>query len=407
MPKAHAYWELAADTVYPSRAAFAQAAKHKPLSIYLGIDPTGPILHLGHAVVLRVLRELQEQGHRIILLIGDFTAGVGDPSGRDTSRPMLEERELSDNLAKYQEQVFKLLDPQGTKFRRNSEWLDNVKDVGSLKQFLRLVGVHFTAAQLWERDMFQTRAKQGAPVTLTEFIYPVLQAYDFVALKADVQVGGTDQTFNMLAGRDLAKKMNAGDPSSPKATTGQDKFVITTKLLRGTDGRKMSKSYKNYIGVLDEPNDMYGKLMSVRDELIAEYFALAVGVDPDEPELRELIQNKPRDAKAKMAYEVIAFYHGAQAATQAEGQFTAQFRDGQAPTEMREVTPSVSTEAPLAFYLVDLGLAESKTVATRLIEQHGVRVDDVVIEDPRAVITPHDGMVINVGKRRYVRVKLT
>lgn len=400
------YWQLAADTVYPSRAAFVGAAKKKPLTVYLGIDPTGAVLHLGHAVVLRILRELQEQGHSIVFLIGDFTAMVGDPSGRDTSRPMLSDAELQANVATYKEQVCKLLDPKRTSFRHNSEWLDDPKDMGSLKHFMRTVGVHFTAAQLWERDMFQERQRKGAPVTLTEFMYPVLQGYDFIALKADVQVGGTDQTFNMLAGRDLAKKLGESDPSSPKATTGHGKFVITAKLLRGTDGRKMSKSFDNYIGLTAAPADMYGKLMSVRDELLPEYFALAVGVDPDEPELRELIATKPRDAKAKMAYEIVAFYHGAQAATQAELAFTAQFRQGQVPSEMVEVSPSVRTEEKLAFYLVDLGLATSMSDATRLIQGGGVRVDGTAITDPHARLTPHDGMAINVGKRRYVRVKL-
>ncbi len=390
------YWQLAADTVYPSRAAFASAAKGKKLHIYFGIDPTGAQLHLGHAIPLRVLRELQEQGHQVTLLVGDFTALVGDPSGRDASRPMLTDEELASNIATYQEQVFKVLDPKRTHFRRNSEWLDDSADIGMLKSFLRKVGVHFTAAQLWERDMFQARQRKGAPVTITEFLYPVLQGYDFVALKADVQVGGTDQTFNMLSGRDLAKKMGESE-----------KFVITTKLLRGTDGRKMGKSLGNYISILDAPTDMYGKMMSVRDELLDEYFALAVGVDPDEPELRELIATKPRDAKAKLAYEVVAFYHGAQAATQAELAFTKQFRQGQTPTDMVEVTPSVQTEEKLAFYLVDLGLATSMSDATRLITGGGVRVDGLAITDPHARLKLHDGMEINVGKRRYVRVKLS
>src|SRR5690606_34709634 len=201
--RSHAYWELAADTVYPSRSAFANAAKSQPLTVYLGIDPTGPTIHLGHAVVLRVLRELQEQGHRIILLIGDFTALVGDPTGRSVERPLLDEATLAQNMARYEEQVFKLLDPKRTEFRRNSEWFLDQRQAGSLREFLR-VTQQVTAAQLWERDMFQERQKQGAPVTITEFLYPVLQAYDFIALDADVQVGGTDQTFNMLAGRDLA-----------------------------------------------------------------------------------------------------------------------------------------------------------------------------------------------------------
>lgn len=390
------YWELAIETVYPSRAAFAAAAKARPLTVYLGIDPTGSTIHLGHAVVLRILRELQEQGHQIILLIGDFTARIGDPSQRDSTRPMLSDAELAKHVATYQQQVFTVLDQTKTVFRRNSEWLESPSDVGSLKSFLSKLGSQFTAAQLWERDMFQARQRKGQPVTVTEFLYPMLQAYDFVALEADGQVGGTDQTFNMLAGRDLARKLNAGT-----------KYVITTRLLRGTDGRKMSKSYDNAIGVLDSPNDMYGKLLSVHDELIAEYFTLAVGVNPDEPELHTLITTQPREAKAKMAYEVVAFYHGAQAATQAQASFNAQFRDGAKPSEMHELTPSVRTEEKVAFYLVDLGLADSMTQATRLIEQAGVRIDGVLLTNPYGVITPYNGMEINVGKRRYVRVRLT
>lgn len=395
MAKLTPYWQLAAEDVFPSEAAFERLLRSKRVHVYFGVDLTGPIIHIGHAVPLRLLASLQEQGHIITFLFGSFTTLLGDPSGRDKGRPILTEADIAQNMATYKMQLAKILDPKRTQFRDNAEWFTSPRKMGTLREFLKL-GIHFTAAQLWERDMFQDRQKKAQPVTLTEFIYPVLQAYDFVALEADLQVGGTDQTFNMLAGRELAKKMGAG----------QEKFVLSTKLLRGTDGRKMSKSYDNYIGVLDESADMYGKLMSVRDELLPEYFALAVGVDPSEPTLAELIATDPRAAKAKMALEVTTFYHGPQAAELAAEQFRAQFSEGKMPSDMTEVTPSVTDEAKLAFFLVDLGLATSKSEATRLIEQGGVRVDEATITDPHAVITPHNGMVLNVGKRKYRRIKL-
>ncbi len=394
MAKLTPYWQLAAEDVFPGEAAFERLLKRKRIHVYFGVDVTGPVVHIGHAVGLRLLASLQEQGHTVTFLFGGFTTLVGDPSGRDKGRPVLDEADIAANVATYKEQLFKILDPKLTKFADNTEWYTNPRTMGTLREFLRL-GVHFTAAQLWERDMFQQRQQKGQPVTLTEFIYPVLQAYDFVELEADLQIGATDQTFNVLAGRELSKKMGKGE-----------KFVLTTKILRGTDGRKMSKSYDNYIGVLDPPADMYGKLMSVRDELLPEYFALAVGVDPNEPTLKELILTDPRAAKAKMALEVTTFYHGAQAGELAAGQFTAQFGEGKLPTDILEVTPSVTGEAKLAFFLVDLGLASSRSDAARLIEQGGVRVDEATITDPHAVIAPHDGMILNVGKRKFRRIKL-
>ncbi|MBI2589996.1 tyrosine--tRNA ligase [Candidatus Berkelbacteria bacterium] len=388
------YWRLAADKIYPSKDRLVRTLKARSLRIYFGADPTAPFLHLGHTVPLKILRELQEQGHRVVVLFGDFTTLIGDPSGRDQSRPTLDEQAIATNLLTYREQVLKILDPKKTEFRSNSEWYLNPRSSGALREFLRL-GLNFTAAQLWERDLFQERQKKGQPVSLTEFIYPVLQAYDFIALEADAQVGGTDQTFNMLAGRDLAKKLGKGE-----------KFVITTQLLRGTDGHKMGKSFNNFIALTDAPNEMYGKLMSVRDELLPEYFMLAVGIDPNASKVRTLIDANPREAKAKMAYEVVAFYHGADRALMAQKAFDQQFQAKELPGEIENRTPSVTGNEKLAFYLVDLDLATSKTEAGRLIEQGGVKVDGAVIADLHALITPHDGMLIQVGKRHFVRIKL-
>lgn len=351
------------------------------------------MIHIGHAVPLRILRSLQEEGHHVTLLIGSFTTLVGDPSGRDVTRPVLTEQDIAANMRTYTEQVSRILDLKRTTVLENSAWYTDPRKLGTLRRFLEL-GQSFTAAQLWERDMFQERQRKGQPVTLTEFIYPVLQAYDFATMDAEVQVGGTDQTFNMLAGRELAKKLGTGE-----------KFVVTTRLLCGTDGRKMSKSFGNTIGVTEAPAEMYGKLMSVRDELIAEYYELAAGVDASAPELRSRVESDPRGAKAAMAHEVVTFYHGAVAAEQAARAFDARFRDGELPTDIEERTPSVLHEEKLAFFLVDLGLATSKSEATRLIQQGGVVVDGVRIEDPYAVLTPYGGMVIQVGKRRVIKIK--
>lgn len=385
------HWELALDRIYPTDAAFAKVAA-KPLRVYFGIDPTGTNIHIGHGSVLRMLRQLQEEGHTIIFLFGDFTARVGDPTGRNAERVPLSREQIRDHMATYLKQLAVILDITKIEIRENSEWYDSPKRSGTLGHLLEL-GKHFTAAQLWERDMFQERQKAAQPVSLTEFIYPVLQANDSVELDADVELGGTDQTFNMLAGRDLIRKLQ-----------NKEKFVITSKLLRGTDGRKMSKSFDNAIWITDTPQQMFGKLMSIPDTLLAEYCALAAGIDPEERELKALIAQQPRAAKAKMAYEVVAFYHGGETAEAASRGFDRQFREGEQPESMDERWPSVSTQERLTFFLVDLGLVSSKAEAARLIQQGAVRVDGAVIGDQFAVLTPVDGMVMQVGKRQYLRL---
>lgn len=386
--------DFAIDTIYPSAGAFEQARSTKKLRIYFGIDPTADQIHLGHACALRVLRQFQEQGHHIVLLFGDFTARIGDPSERDKTRPVLAESEIQANVNHYLEQVKLVLDVTKTEIRLSSEWYADPKRSGLLA-WLFEIGREFTAAQLWERDMFQERQAKGAPVTISEFLYPVLQAYDSVELKADAELGGTDQTFNMLAGRDLVKRLQH-----------REKFVITTKLLTGTDGRKMSKSYGNAIGLTDSPTEMYGRLMSVRDELMPEYFALALGVDPADSELSGLITNSPRAAKAKLALEVVTLYHGVEAGQAAAEAFDRQYRDHELPNELPTRTPTITNQERLTFYLVDLGLAASKTEAARLITQQAVKVDGEPITDQFAVITPYDGMVIQVGKRHIIRLEL-
>lgn len=388
---ARSYWDLAVERVYPTEAAFAAAAK-QPLRVYLGVDPTSPAIHLGTAVPLRILRLLQDQGHAVILLVGGFTAQIGDPTGRDRTRPQLSRAEIAEHMRHYAEQAFKILDPKRTLVRENDEWWQPSGTAGSLASFLEL-GRQFTVAQLLERDMFQERAKAGQSVTLTELLYPVIQAYDSVMLDVDVELGGTDQTFNMLAGRTLMRQLRQ-----------KEKYVITTRLLTGSDGRKMSKSYGNAIWITDSPAQMFGKLMATSDAVLPDYCALAAGIDPHEPVMASLITEDPRAAKAKMAYEVVAFYHGAEAAELASRGFDAQFRDGQQPTELPTGWPSVAGQERLTFLLVDLGLAASKAEAARLIAQGAVHVDGALMTDQFAALTPSEGMVIQVGKRQFIRL---
>ncbi|MCA9388348.1 tyrosine--tRNA ligase [Candidatus Berkelbacteria bacterium] len=390
MAKPH--WQLALDSVYPGLETLEQIKQQKKLRVYTGVDLTGPTVHIGHASTLRVLRRFQDEGHQVIFLFGDFTAMVGDPTGRDKQRPVLTQEEIDQNKESYLEQLAKVLDMKTLEVRSNSEWYADPDRAGALIKFLPIAR-QVTAAQLWERDMFQERQAKGQPVTLSEFIYPVLQAYDSIELDVDLEIGATDQTFNMLAGRDLVKKM-----------TGKDKLVLTTKILRGTDGRKMSKSYNNYIGVTDTADQMFGKLMSVRDELLPEYFALAAGIDPDQPDIKELISNNPRLAKARMAAEVVAFYHGAGQAEAAQRQFDAQFKDGVKPANIPIKRPTSLENQKIVDLIVDLDLASSKSEAARLIVQGGVKVDNLVIEDQFGVVTPVKDMVIQVGKRRFVKI---
>jgi len=387
---------VSVDTIYPSSEALdARLANGQPLRVYLGVDPTNAILHLGHTVPLRILKRFQEQGHQAILVIGDLTATVGDPSGRDVMRSVLTRETVEANVLALKDQIFKVLDPAKTEIHYNSEWYDDPTRMGSLRAFLQLAH-SFTTAQLSERDLFQKRTEKGEPVSITEFLYPVLQAYDSVALNVDVEVGGTDQTFNMLAGRTLLKQ-----------TTGKEKFVITTPLIVGTDGRKMSKSYGNTIGVLDAPNDMYGKLMSIPDSLIQEYFVHVTDrFITDQAMLETMIRDHPRDAKAELARELVMLYHGSAAAQSAEDAFNATFRDHAAPTDIEEVT---LTELPrdAAELLVMTNAVTSRSEAQRLIAQGAVSLGESKLTDPLAVVELGKTVILlKVGKRRFWNVRL-
>ncbi len=366
----------------------------KPLRIYYGVDPSGPMIHLGHAVHLRKLALLQKLGHKIIFLIGDFTGMIGDPTDRNAVRQPLTREQVLENAATYQRQVEKFLDFGGknpVEVRFNSEWNDAL----GFKDLIQLSS-GFTVQQLLERDMFQNRLKEQKPIGLHEFLYPVVQGYDAVMLDADVQIGGTDQTFNMLQGRQLMRSMR-----------NKLQMVMTLTLLEGTDGRKMSKSFNNVIAVEDAPNEMFGKVMSLKDELIIQYFTLTTDVVLSEVKKieKQLAEGmNPRDAKVKLGKEIVKLYHSEKEAEEAYLAFQQVFVKNELPDEMEEVEV-LDKNWPLAELLHHADLVSSKTEGRRMIEQGGVRVDGAVIGDREATVRPKSGTVFQVGKRKFIKIK--
>lgn len=367
-------------------------ASGEPLRIKLGLDPTAPDIHLGHTVVLNKLRQLQDLGHKVIFLIGDFTATIGDPSGRNSTRPPLTREQIETNAQTYYSQASLVLDRSRTEVRYNSEWCDSLGTRGLIQLASR-----YTVARMMERDDFTKRFKGGIPISVHEFIYPLLQGYDSVALKADMELGGTDQKFNLLVGRELQKEYGMAQ-----------QCVLTMPLLVGTDGvEKMSKSKGNYIGVTEAPDSMFGKLMSISDTLMWKYYELLSFLSLDEiAALKAEVDagRNPRDVKVLLGRELVARFHGAAAAESAAEAFDARFRDGAVPENMPEVTIA---GAPLgiAKVLREAGLVPSGTEANRNIEQGGVRVDGQRVED-RALTLEAGEYVIQVGKRRFARVTL-
>ncbi len=364
----------------------------KKLRIKLGCDPSRPDLHLGHSIVLRKLKEFQDLGHQIIFIIGDYTGMIGDPSGKSKTRPALSKKEVKENAESYFEQVGKILDIKKTEIKYNSEWFSRF----NMEDILKLAG-KFTVARILERDDFSKRLKNGAEIAVSETLYPIMQAYDSIMIKADVEIGGTDQKFNMLAGRDLQRKMNLLE---------QD--IITTPLLVGLDGKqKMSKSLDNYISIIEEPNSMFGKIMSISDEMIFNYFSLLT--DLKNNELRKIesdlknSETNPRDLKAKLAKEIIAIYHDKKSAEKAEEEFNKIFRDKQKPSKIKEWKLEIGNWK-LADLLVEIKLASSKTDARRIVKQGGVKIDDVVQDNWDKIIKVKNGMIVQVGKRRFVKL---
>ena len=363
----------------------------KKLKIYVGADPSGPMLHLGHAIIFRKLRDFQKQGHKIIFLIGDFTGTIGDPTDRTAARQPMTREQVLGSAKTYKDQASKFIDfdsKNAAEIRYNSEWLDKM----TFKEVIELAA-NFTVQQMLERDMFERRIAEEKPIHLHEFLYPLMQGYDAVALEADVQIGGTDQTFNMLAGRQLNRQLK-----------NKTMVVITTPLLEGTDGRKMSKSYNNYIGVSDEPFDMFGKVMSMKDELIITYLILATDLPADQIRKyeKDLEQGaNPRDIKAKLAHQIVKEMHNEDEAKKAAEEFDKVFKEKGKPTDIPEF--KIEGKRKLVDVLVEAGVVNSKNEVRRLIVQGGVKVGDKVIEDIDLEIEPK-GQVVQVGKRRFLKV---
>ena len=365
----------------------------KKLRIYVGADPSGPIIHIGHAIILRKLKIFQEMGHKIIFLIGDFTGMIGDPTDRFSARqPLIRERVL-ENAKTYKKQVAKFLNFKGNnpaEIQFNSSWNDklNFKDIIELAS-------KFTVQQLLERDMYQKRLSEGKPISIHEFLYPIIQGYDAAILDADMQVGGTDQKFNMLISRQMVKDLK-----------NKTQVVITFSLLEGTDGRKMSKSFNNMIGVDDKAQDMFGKIMSLKDEFIIRYFVLATDVSMARVKKIEADIKKgenPKNAKTKLAYEIVKMYHGEERAKKAEKAFKAQFSKREIPEEM-PTFKMLPKPTKLVDMLFDLKLVSSKTDARRLIKQGAVDIDGATIFDIDEALTPYKGMIIKVGKRKWAKI---
>ncbi|MFH1444209.1 MAG: tyrosine--tRNA ligase [Candidatus Peregrinibacteria bacterium] len=425
----------AVETVVPRDLAEKKLKSGKPIRLYLGIDPTGNKLHIGHSVPLRKLKAFQEAGHEVIFLIGSFTAMVGDPTGRDAMRVSLTKEQVEENFKTYKKQAAKILDFEKLKIVYNHEWLEKM----SFAEIMKLAS-HFTVQQMLEREMFRKRMTRTVlckkcrtpiplfkssdvsmeqiqgdrwpfsvtcgncgfaftplkkeileeePISPNEFLYPLMQGYDSVMLDVDCEVGGNDQLFNMLCGRKLQKVFGK-----------REKFILTTKLIEGTDGRKMSKTYDNCVYIDDEPADMFGKVMSVNDDLMATYFECCTDVALDE--VKKILKGSPRDAKARLAREITTLYHGADAATKAEQAFDRVFKNKGLPEDMPEV--KVKKGTLLVDVLVSSKLVTSKSEARRVIEQGGVKLNKKVIQSIEQVV--EEGTV-QVGKRKFARLSVS
>ncbi|WP_287158544.1 tyrosine--tRNA ligase [Chloroflexus sp.] len=361
-----------------------------PLRLKQGFDPTRPDMHIGHAVGLRKLRAFQELGHQVVLIVGDWTAQIGDPSGRDETRTRLSAAEVRANAETYMEQFFRVVDRQRTEVRWQSEWFGQF----TLEHALDLAG-RFTLAQMLAHETFRKRYETGAPLTILELMYPMLQAYDSVAIKADVEFGGTDQKFNILAGRELMAQLGM---------TPQQVFLVP--LIPGTDGRKMSKTFNNTVDIRMPPSEMYGRIMSMSDEVLPLYFEVLTDVPLAEIDEMKLAmaagQVNPRDLKMRLAREIVAQFHDPAAAAAAEAAFVRQFVEREIPEDI----PTFTLTAPsgIVEVLVASGLAPSKSEARRLIDGGGVRVDGERVEDYALTLSPGANVVVQVGRRKFVRV---
>ena len=368
----------------------------RPLRIKAGFDPTAPDLHLGHTVLINKLRHFQDLGHHVMFLIGDFTGMIGDPTGKNATRPPLTREQILENAKTYQEQVFKILDPEKTEICFNSTWFEPIGAAGMIK----LAALH-TVARMLERDDFSKRYANGQPIAIHEFLYPLCQGYDSVAMRADVELGGTDQKFNLLVGRELQKHYG----QAPQC-------VLMMPLLEGLDGvNKMSKSLGNYVGINESPREIFGKLMSVSDVLMWRYYdLLSFCGNAEIARLKQAVADgrNPRDVKVQLAQEIVARFHGQAAAVDALADFEARFRQGAIPDDIADVAIVVDGDAiGLVQVLKQAGLTASTSEAMRMIEQGGVKIDGVKIEDKGLLLGRQPPFVVQVGKRKFARVTLS
>ena len=373
----------------------AKLKSKKQLIVKAGFDPTAPDLHLGHTVLINKLRHFQQLGHQIIFLIGDFTGMIGDPSGKNKTRPALDEAEIKKNAKSYKEQVFKILDPKLTDVRFNSEWSKKLGAEGIIK-----LASQYNLARMLERDDFNKRYKSNQTIALHEFLYPLIQANDSIALEADIELGGTDQKFNLLVGRELQRAYG----QEPQA-------VITVPILEGLDGKnKMSKSLDNYVGIDESPSEMFGKIMSISDELMWRWFDLLSFKSTDEINELKAEQAKgknPRDIKIELAKELIARFHDDQSANLAEENFINQFQKKNMPDDIEEVSLTLSESSiPLANLLKDCGMTSSTSEAIRMIKQGAVRIDEEKITDIKHIIPAGTSAIYQVGKRKFKKITL-
>ncbi len=363
----------------------------EPIRVYCGYDPTSPDLHLGHTVTMRKLKQFQDLGHQAIFVIGTFTALVGDPSDKDGARPRLSQDQVMENAKTYTDQAFKILDPEETEVRYNHEWLSEL----SMEQIIEMASL-FTVQQFLVRDNFSKRFEKGDPIWLHEFFYGVLQGYDATILKADVQLGGTEQLFNLLAGRKLQESRGV-----------RPQVALTTPVLVGTDGHmRMAKSTGNYIGIDESPEEMYGKVMSLPDSAMMNYFRLVTRLSPGEIAEIELGLEEsklhPRDVKMRLAREIVSIYQGEEAVEPAEATFRRVFQEREDPEEMPEY--SIGSDRTIVDVMVDSGLVSSKSEARRLIKQNGVRLDGKVLDDVNLVLEVNQPVILKVGKRRFLKL---
>jgi tyrosyl-tRNA synthetase len=384
-----------ADELLLEAELIKKLAENRPLNIKAGFDPTAPDLHLGHTVLINKLKQFQDAGHRVQFLIGDFTAMIGDPTGKNVTRKPLTREEVIENAKTYQEQVFKILDPEKTEIKFNAEWMERM----SSAEMIQLAAKH-TVARMLERDDFHKRYKGGQSIAIHEFLYPLIQGYDSVVMKADVELGGTDQKFNLLMGRHLQEVYGQ-----------KPQVVLTMPILEGLDGvQKMSKSLNNYIGISDKPDDMFGKVMSISDDLMWRYFELLSFKPMTEIALwrKECLAGaNPRNYKVKLGQEMVARFHGEQAAVSAIEAFEARFQRGTLPDDMPETQLSADAEGlAIANVLKDAGLVSSTSEAIRMIKQGAVKIDGEKLEDTKTVIEVSSKRVYQVGKRKCARIAL-